>query len=405
MKKKLLLLPAAVFLLVLPAKAQDETWNFQGYSIGLDVVGAGNCQMAAMPDIIRINSTYYMYYVARYGNANAFYYATSPDMINWAVQDTIMTGSTDTTSRLYDLGGPGVMKLSNGNYRLFYRTSQKMSPPNEPLYHIRSMYSTDGIHFTHESGVRIENQTYQPGSFFKSASHPSVYKDINGNTRLIMTGRDTSMNLNSPAGLYTATSSDEGMTWSNFTSLYPLCHDPVVVRDSGGIYHMYTSYMGTGHWKAVSSDGISWPASPDSLLMMQGTTLLNEQTSPNIIADLGAGIKTTGEIVLYSNYKPSGPGAWRDIAYFTIDLSSGISNQAGISGVSCFPNPASGNIRINGASEAFTSCELLDIRGSVLRLENPDASGIIDISELAPGIYFLRLKGADNCPVLRFVKE
>lgn len=129
---------------------------------------------------------------------------------------------------------------------------------------------------------------------FKSASHPAIYKDANGNTKGIITGRDSSMSINSPAGLYIASSNDEGLTWSNFQPLYAQCHDPIVILDSNHVYHMYTSLMASGHREVVSTDGITWPATPDTMLIKKGSLVLNEGTSAYIIADLGAAVKTTG---------------------------------------------------------------------------------------------------------------
>jgi hypothetical protein len=388
-------------LLSLPLCAQYDVWDFQGYSIGADVAGAGNCQMGAMPDVILIGNTYYMYYIARYNNVNAIYYATSPDMISWDVQDTVMCASSDTTNRIYDIGGPGVMKLNTGQYRLFYRTSQKVSPPNEPLFHIRSMISNDGIHFTHE-GVRVEIQTYNPTSYFKSASHPSMYKDAFGNTRAIITGRDTSMNINSPAGLYTATSPDEGLTWTNFTPLYPKCHDPIVVKDSLNVYHLYTSYLGTGHVDAVSPDGISWTR--DSILIMQGSTVLNEQTSSSIIADLGAAVLPTGNIVLYSNYKPNAPGPWVDIAYYFLSPTSGMEEEnAGESGL-LYPNPSNRFINVTDP-QRYSACEIFNLNGQLIASQDIASDGTIDVGELVAGMYFVHLISADGISIERIIKN
>jgi len=346
MKSKFLLLLPLLLLQNKVINAQVEIWNWQGDSIGANATGDANCAMGAMPDVALIDSQYIMYYIARYNNVNAIYYATSPDMSNWAVQDTIMTASEDTTNRIYDLGGPGILKLNNGQYRLFYRTAQKRIPPNEPLFHIRSMISNDGIHFTHE-GIRIDNKTYDPTSYFKSASHPAVYKDIFGNTKAIITGRDTTMNINSPAGLYTASSPDEGLTWTNFAPLYEKCHDPVVIKDSLNIYHMYTSYMGSGHREAISLDGITWPVAPDSMLLQQGTIPLNESNSAYIIADLGAAVDSLGNIVLYSNHKTLGPGAWTNVAYFHSSNSVNTITKNANDEFIVFPNPSSNSIKIS----------------------------------------------------------
>lgn len=377
------------FLFVLnTSRAQYELWQFQGYSIGVDAPAAGYAPMGAMPDIALINSTYYMYYVAKYGTANAIWYATSPDMINWTVQDTIMTASLDPANRIYNLGGPGILKLDNGNYRLFYRTSQDVVFPAEPEFHIRSMISSDGINFTHEAGVRVECQPYLADSYFLSASHPAVYKDAFGNTRAIITGRDSSMVINQPAGLYTATSPDEGLTWENFTPLYDKCHDPVVVLDSGGVYHMYTSYLGSAHREVTSIDGTSWPVVPDSMTFMQSGSILTEESTPYLIADLGAGVLPTGEIVIYSNHRPSAPGAWINIAYFYIDLTSGIDETATELPVLIYPNPATDLIYFDLDETQNHVVHFYDALGQLIYSEIIENNQPLDCSEWNSGLYF-----------------
>ena len=110
MKRYLYTLLVLASLSAQQLSAQIEIYNWQGYAIGQDASGPANCQMGAMPDVMLMNGTYYMYYVARYNNqVNAIWYATSPDMITWDVQDTIMCASADTTNRIYDLGGPGLL--------------------------------------------------------------------------------------------------------------------------------------------------------------------------------------------------------------------------------------------------------------------------------------------------------
>ncbi|MBI3136269.1 MAG: T9SS type A sorting domain-containing protein [Bacteroidetes bacterium] len=385
-------------------QAQTEQWQFQGYSIGADASGAAYAPMGAMPDVVRINSTYYMYYIAKYGSANAIWYASSPDMINWTVEDTIMTASLDPANRIYNLGGPGILKLANGDYRLFYRTSQDVTFPDEPLFHIRSMISSDGIHFTHE-GIRVEIQPYQADSYFKSASHPAVYKDMNGDTKAIITGRDSTMDIGSPAGLYTASSADEGLTWTDFAPLYEKCHDPVVILDSAGIYHMYTSYLGTSHREAVSTDGINWPVTADSMAMKQGAILLDEGSTTYVIADLGAAVKSNGEIVLYSNYKPLGPGAWVDIAYYYFGGYTGMTETSASEEIRVYPNPATEMLVIElKESDAADFCLIMDMKGSIVSKQNlTGQKTIVDVSALPGGIYSLVVQNRNDQTTHRIV--
>jgi len=374
------------------ARSQYEQWNFQAYAIGANATGGANCPMGAMPDIALINGTYYMYYVAKYGTLNAIWYASSPDMLTWTVEDTIMTASSDPSNRIYDLGGPGILPLDNGDFRLYYRTAQQATFPDEPLFHIRSMISSDGINFTHE-GIRVECQPYLPNSYFLSASHPAVYKDQNGDTKAFITGRDSTMNINDPARLYTATSPDEGLTFENFTPMYNGCHDPVVILDSIGTYHMYTSYLGSGHREATSADGITWPVGLDTMYMYQGATLLTEETSPVSIADLGAGVLPNGAIMLYSNYK-SAPGAWTNIASFIFggyaEMEEGKNNSFLV-----YPNPACTQITILNSAPGML--HIYTMTGQHVRqIELTEFQNEVSLIDLIPGQYVLYFQSGNT---------
>jgi len=163
--KALILVTSFTIALSFHAKAQTQTWNMQGLSIGQNATNASaNCNEAFMPDVHKIGSQYIMYYSSKtIGGVSAISYASSPDLKNWTVQDTILSGSSDTTNREYIVGGPRLVKTKTGQYRLFYRCTQKHSGTQEPQYHIRSAISSNGTLFVKE-GVRIKIKAYQSNS-------------------------------------------------------------------------------------------------------------------------------------------------------------------------------------------------------------------------------------------------
>lgn len=377
-------------------KSQTQTWDFQGYTIGQNATGGAFCNEANMPEIQKIGSQYILYYTSKIpGNIEAISYATSPDLITWTVQDTILTGSSDTTNREYILGGARVIKTNTGQYRMFYRCAPKYSTGEEPKYHIRSAISSDGINFTKE-GVRIEIKMYQSNSFFTHVGHSAFYVDQNGNAAALLTAKDTTMTSSQPDKLYTANSPDQGLTWSSFTLLYGECHDPVVAKDSTGLYHAFFSYLNIGFRTVTSTNGITWPLTSDTLVMKQGTTIITESSLPGI-ADLGAAVNGSGTIYLYSNYHAV-MGPWTNIANFSYSTTSGVNEHfSQVSNVSVYPNPSSKKFTIELSNNKSSSLEVYNKLGQkVFQSEIKNQKLIIDLTNHTNGLYFIKIYDGTN---------
>ena len=391
---KLIGLLTVIFLSVSTVKSQVEIWNYQGNSIGLDATGAAITNECFMPEIVKIGSTYFMYYTGRYSGKACISYATSPDMVTWTVQDTIMVSSGVTTDREYEVGGPSVIKTSTGQYRMYYRCCEAYAV-GPPPYHIRSAISSDGINFTKE-GIRIDIQPYDPTSYWLLAGQSAFYLDAGGNPRVIITGTDSTMVLGMPSRLYTASSSDGGLTWGGFTPLYSGQHDPVVIKDSSGTYHLYASYLLQGHRKAESPDGVGWPATADSILLQESAGPLTEESSPNMIADLGAGVDASGKVVLYSNYKPFTPGPWRDVAYYELDTTTGINDLIVSTNIDVYPNPVTDEIRFNLSSNGKIKILFFNSFGEIVFTGIINSNSSVLCSNWQPGIYFYSITNSKN---------
>ena len=381
---------------------QDKTFEYQGFSVGSSLSGQSYFPRAMMPEIINTGSEYIMYFGYESPTETFIMYATSNDMNSWQVGDTVLFGASDTTDREFIIGGPRVVKLPNGQYRMFYRASQKYS--SKPYYHIRSAISTDGKNFTKE-GVCIENVYYDNNSNFKHIGHSEFFYDAGNNLRAFLTAKDTTMSDSQPDNIYLAESIDGGLTWSNFVSKYASCHDPVIVRDSSQNYHAYFTYLNTEFKTVTSTNGSLWPATTNKLIMIQNGDTITESSSPIKIADLGAGVNANGDIVIYSNHASS-PGPWTHIAYWEDQTSSGIFSQEKVKSVQVFPNPTSGLINIDNLPTELLgySIYVTNIFGQKVA-EYTKNTQINLPDDLANGTYFLHIRDENknllyHCPLV-----
>lgn len=375
-------------LLPLFSVAQSETWDFQGFAVGDSTTGGANTTEASMPDVIKIGNLYYMYFGQGGAGSCVIKYATSPDLTHWTIQGTVLTGGTSPSDREYYMGGPRVVKLSNGQYRMFYRACESFT--SEPPYHCRSAISNDGINFTKE-GIRMDIRQHLPSSYFKRVAHSAFFKDANGTMRAILTGADTTL-TGGPDRLYFASSSDDGLTWSNFSPFFNNAHDPVVVKDSMGTYHLYCSYLVSGFKKFVSSDGISWQANPDSVYFYKNGSMLTESSSPSI-ADLGGCVDSSGNIVIFSALK-IGMGPWRNIAYYSKRQTTQVSHsQSEMLLLTVAPNPFSSYTTLVFDKPITNGLiTILNPMGQVVKEIPLNGSRyILQREDLTSGIYFVRV--------------
>lgn len=304
-----------------PAQNERETFVMKGICIG-SMAGneAPKSGSYLMPNIQRLdNGSYRMYYNRSTFGDDQIKYAESPDGITWTVKGIVLKGSSNPTDLTFAFGGPSVVRLADGRYRMYIRCSPKQEPNMPPKHHIISAISNDGVTFTQEPGVRIEIASNDPASQFQLAGHGAFYRLKDGTFAAIFSANLVSTS-NQPSDLYLGTSPD-GLTWGNFKMLYKGFHDPTVVEKDGKFY-LYTMYLHFFHARGISEDGITWPETLDEILLADdtGTDLTVARAG---VGDLGAAIAPDGNIRIYSNYgNPS-----EQIAYFDLKSSSSTSDN------------------------------------------------------------------------------
>jgi hypothetical protein len=113
-----------------------------------------------------------------------------------------------------------------------------------------------------------------------------------------------------------------------------------------------------------------------------------------------AGIDT-----ITANIVPTGYGCWDSTtssAHVVVDGSLDVHGYSTNNSYNLFPNPAHNSLTITGNEKHITIC-ILDILGQeVLKNKTDNGSSEINISNLIPGIYMVKINGF-VCQ--RFIKE
>ncbi|MBM3295376.1 MAG: hypothetical protein FJY82_12770 [Candidatus Aminicenantes bacterium] len=129
------------------------------------------------------DGTFRMYLCYGYGHyavSRQIYIASSTDGINWTLNSTPIIplgppGSPDDDG----VTGPNFVDLGNGTYRMYYHAYDGAN------YRILSAFSTDGLNWTKDSGIRIDI-----GGLYDSSNvyTPRVLKLADGSFLMLYTG-------------------------------------------------------------------------------------------------------------------------------------------------------------------------------------------------------------------------
>jgi hypothetical protein len=275
-------------------------WVLKGYAVGAH---AGNQLNGGvmMADVIRLdNGSYRMYYgfTPNSGSpASEIRCADSPDAVTWTVNATCLQGSPNPQDREYLISGPCVVKLPDGQYRMYYQACPQFTIGQEalPAYHVCSAISSDGVAFARE-GVRIEINAFDPTSPMALAGHGTYFMASNGTYVGFFSGN--AVGDTGPSSTFMATSTD-GLTFTGFTRKYDKWHDPVVVKTDSG-YQFFATYLLEKQGTAFSADGITWPQNLSEIQLVDATGRHMTEAADNV-GDIGGIFLPTNAIRLFTN--------------------------------------------------------------------------------------------------------
>jgi PKD repeat protein len=327
------------YITVTSSSTVTYTWKFNKDAIGQDATGAAYESLApSMPDIIKLpDNSYRMYYGANLnppisGASSAIKSATSTDGLTWTVENGYRlygygyTGESNIPANEGVVSGPSVVRLSNGNYRMYYQAStQGVTTP--PDFRVKSAISSDGLTWTRE-GTRIDINYPDGGTNqFSLAGHSNVIRFADNDYAIQLSGNYGPNSSTRPSNLVIGTSND-GLTFSNFLDLYTNGHDPYVLKLADGSgYRLFYGNLLERQRTAFSTDGKNWPSQSQTTETVLLNSAGNEVTEASTE---GPGDRTalelsSGEIVLFVNWRS--PNS--DIALMRQQFSTPVANFVG----------------------------------------------------------------------------
>lgn len=88
-----------------------------------------------------------------------------------------------------------------------------------------------------------------------------------------------------------------------------------------------------------------------------------------------------------------------------INNCTGINKYAASNGVRVYPNPTSGELTIELNSGNVSSVEVVDLTGRVILSNTGDSKVNVNLSNVANGIYYVKIKSNDSMEVVKVVKQ
>lgn len=202
------------------------------------------------------DNQYWLYYTGIGG----IFLARAADGLNFQEYGMVVNNG-DFGSEQETVTNPAVFRLKNGQYRMIYEGAKNQ----QTIRKLYSAISSDGLEWTKEAGVRLEDSIffYDPkkgtGSDVVFTSVPDVIELENGCFRMYYTVIDESR---------IAESCDEGLSWQKkgkiMFDVYPeVTQDPDIIQLDNGKYKLFFStqnFERTRQWilSASSEDGINF---------------------------------------------------------------------------------------------------------------------------------------------------
>lgn len=178
--------------------------------------------------------------------------ASSPDGIHFTADEGLrLVNELEGISCV--VSHPWIIAVEGG-YRLYFQADGACRfngdvSGDEPEFRILSAFSSDGLNFEREDGVRMD---IGEATGLSQAAHGRVFQLADGTYRMLFSGNI--IGKRGPSDILGATSMD-GLTWTRDEQ--PIMeggHDPAVIEQDG-VYAAYVSYKAGNLLLMTSSDG------------------------------------------------------------------------------------------------------------------------------------------------------
>ena len=267
---------------------KTTTWTKES-GVRVNIGGIYDSMTAVSPETIKLdNGTYRMYYTGSDSSNSRILSAISTDGITWTKESGVRIDPETASDVVY----PSVIELPNNTYRMYFVEN----PDGGNNVYIRSATSSDGLNWNKENGKRINY-----GGTYDSigASTPEVLELANGSYRMYYCGVDASWKYRiisawSSDGIFWVKESgiriNIGGVYDSVVAFFPS-----ILVTIDGKYIMY--YAGGNDYttkkilSATSVDGLIWIKESGIRLDKGGLYDINSVATPEVIKLLDDKIK------------------------------------------------------------------------------------------------------------------
>jgi hypothetical protein len=89
-----------------------------------------------------------------------------------------------------------------------------------------------------------------------------------------------------------------------------------------------------------------------------------------------------------------------------VDACTGIRENGALAGLKVYPNPSNGQLNVELNNSADKTVQIVDVTGRiVLAGQSTEATLKFNLSTLANGVYYVKVKSQDDIQVIKIIKE
>jgi hypothetical protein len=89
-----------------------------------------------------------------------------------------------------------------------------------------------------------------------------------------------------------------------------------------------------------------------------------------------------------------------------VDPCTGLNENGALAGLRVYPNPSNGQLNVELNNTADKNVQIVDVTGRVvLSAQSTEATLKFNLSTLANGVYYVKVKSQDDIQVIKIIKE
>jgi len=179
----------------------------------------------------------------------------------------------------------------------------------------------------------------------------------------------------------------------------------ICIQTDGKIILSGTAFTAVGAPSNIAMARLNYDGTLDNSFNYDGT-FYDDLTVNSDVAN-NVKIQADGKIVI-AGFSSDGSSSDFMVARYSVVIDAGTNSLDNSALISTYPNPTNGQLTISFSQPANdVTLKLIDLSGQVIQIENnfTGTSFVFDLSNQAPGIYFVQLNDNETTQQIKVVKS